>query len=280
VSLDADKSLASYRSHGSGSGSAGSTLGYNTPDTEINILLTTEAKRFYADVTLQGRNKTAGGEAKKQRLELTDLKPVSIAVGTEKEGRSYQLNLVPTVKTVQLAPKPFDTMAKDLYRLKFHSSRIMLNDSRYIGRMMATDAEMFTIEICGVASLEFSLHHLKDAEPWGRLQDGQITFSNPDGTTIEIGNVTNGGDDLLAGGGPYTVWVRWKKPQQTVEEYRAALAGYREQVKNGAEKMGAVDNVADALKLIDQELAREPGPWVTNCSACGPSKSEIVKDGE
>src|SRR3954465_1796072 len=59
VSLDASKSLASYQSHGRGSGSPGSTLGYSTPDTDIKIALSIESNRFYADVILQSRGKEA-----------------------------------------------------------------------------------------------------------------------------------------------------------------------------------------------------------------------------
>ena len=109
----------------------------------------------------------------------------------------------------------------------------MLNDKQYIGRMLASDAEMLWIDICGVAHIEFSLHKLKGAEPWGRLQNGQITIANPDGTTIEIGNVTNGSEDRVVEGGPYTVWVRWEKPTATVEEFRAAMNTQREQLKGG-----------------------------------------------
>ena len=205
---------------------------------------------------------------------------MSLDLGAAKDGRTYQLHLLPTVKLIDLRPKPFTEMAKDLYRLKFHSSRIMLNDDQYIGRMMATDAEKFSMEICGVASLEFSLYQLTDANPWGQLKDGQIKFTHPEGTTIEIGNVTNGAEDLLASGGPYTVWVRWKKPQQTVEEYRAALSELCTEVKSRSEKIGAAGSLADALKIIDLELAREAGPWVTSCGACGVTKGEVVRGGE
>ena len=144
--------------------------------------------------------------------------------------------------------------------------------------MLASDSQVFKIEVCGFASLEFSLRHLKGAEPWGRLQNGQITFSNPDGTSIEIGNVTNGAGDHLVAGGPYTVWVRWKKPQQTVAEYRAALSQYRDQLKDGTTKNGATDTTTGALATIDQELAREPGPWVTECSAYDLPTKEFVDD--
>jgi hypothetical protein len=160
-----------------------------------------------------------------------------------------------------------------LYRLRFHSSRVMLNDKQYIGRMSASDAQVFSLDVIGIASLEFSLRHLKDAKPWGRLQDGRITLTHPDATSIEIGNVTNGSGDRLVDGGPYQVWVRWKAPEHTVDEYRAELVAYRDRVKSG--EIAATDGT---LAAIDKELAREPGPWVIGSGARDPSKDEIVRD--
>jgi hypothetical protein len=274
VSLDASQSLASYRSHGGGSGSPGANLGYYTPDTEVRIQLIIESNRFYADLTIQGRNESDESDAKKERIDLTNLRPTFVDLGADKDGRTYQLNLTPSVTSVRLSPEPFQQAADNLYRLRFHSSRIMLNDKQYIGRMFASDAQIFSVDVCGVASLEFSLLHLKDAEPWGRLQNGQITLNHPDGTSIEIGNVTNGADDRLISGGPYLVWVRWGKPKQTVEEYRAELAAYRDRVKSGDEPA-----TAGTLAILDNSLAREPGPWVTSCGARdNPARDEIVRD--
>src|SRR5258707_10831467 len=229
VSLDAKQSLASYRSGGKGSGTPGAQLGYSTPEVEISIALLLESNHFYADVKTRPHGKVGDDGAKTQRVDLTSLRPSSLDLGTDKNGRVYHLNLTPSVVSVRLKPKSFQEASDELYRLQFHASRIILNDKQYVGRMLASDAQVFRIEMCGVASLEFSLRHLKGAEPWGRLQNGQITLSHPDGTSIEIGNVTNGANDHLVGGGPYTVWVRWKKPQQTIEEYRAALSQYRDQ---------------------------------------------------
>jgi hypothetical protein len=278
VSLDANQSLASYRSGGKGTGTPGARLGYSTPEVEISIALLLESNHFYADVTTRPHGKEGDDGAKTQRVDLTSLRPTSLDLGTDKDGRVYHLNLTPSVVSVRLKPKSFQEASDELYRLQFHASRIILNDKTYVGRMLASDSQVFRIEMCGVASLEFSLRHLKDAEPWGRLQSGQITFSHPDGTSVEIGNVTNGAGDHLVGGGPYTVWVRWKKPQQTVEEYRAALSHYRDQLKSGATKNGMTDTTAKALAVIDQELAREPGPWVTSCGACDLPKKEFVGD--
>jgi hypothetical protein len=199
-------------------------------------------------------------------------------LGTDKDGRVYHLNLTPSVVSVRLKPKSFQEASDELYRLQFHASRIILNDKQYVGRMLASDSQVFRIEMCGVASLEFSLRHLKGAEPWGRLQNGQITLNHPDGTSIEIGNVTNGAGDHLVAGGPYTVWVRWKKPEQTVEEYREALSQYRDQLKSATTENGTTDTTAKALAVIEQELAREPGPWVTSCGAFDLPKKEFVRD--
>jgi len=273
ISLDANQSLASYRPHGGGSGSPGSTLGYSTPVGKITIVPTVESDRFYADVTIRAKNASDAEVGEKQRLELTSLRPTYLALGTDESGRDYQLNLTPSVVAVQLEPLSFQKAAEDLYRLKFHSSRIVLNDKQYIGQMLASNAEVFSIEVCDIASIEFSLHHLKDAEPWGRLQNGQITLIHPDDTSIVIGNVTNGESDQLIDGGPFVVWVRWGKPQQTAEEYRAVMSSYRDQVSSDP-----TIATAGTLAILDRELAREPGPWVISSGARAVRKREIVAD--
>lgn len=273
VSFDASQSLSSFRPHGSGSGSPGATLGYCTPDTDVRILLLVESNRFYADVTIQGRAQSGANDAKKNRFDLTNLRPTFVDLGADQDGRIYQLNLTPSITTQLLNPEPFQLAADDLYRLRFHSSRVMLNDKQYIGRMRASDAIVFSVDVCDVASLEFSLRHLKNAKPWGRLQDGQITLNHPDGTTIEIGNVTNGSDDRLVGNGPYLVWVRWEKPLHTTEEYRAELTAYRDRVKSGD-----IPATAGTLAAIEKELAREPGPWVISSGAREPANAEVVAD--
>lgn len=283
VSLDAKQSLASYTSHGHVDGAPGSKIGCSTPDTTINIALSVESERLVANIELTpdaeaGKDKDAAGKKDtKLRLDLTNLEPTSVDVGS-KDGRTYRLNLVPTVKTVTVKPKPFQEIADDLYTLRFHSSRLMLNDKQFIGRMLASNSQFFSVYISGLADIEFSLRHLKDAEPWGRLSDGNITIANPDGTTIEINNVTNGAQDRVIEGGPYTVWVRWKKPTTTAEEYRAALESQRDQLKAAAAAADLGDTARQALEILEQELKREPGPWVIGCGAGDPPKSEFVND--
>lgn len=272
-SFDAGKSLDSYRGGGELSGGPGSTLGTSTPDKDISILVLVESNRFYADVTITDRHTPEAKTPKKQRFDLTDLRPQVLELGTAKDGRTYHLNLIPSVRTHKVRPRPFSEAADDLYRIKFHQSRIILNDEQYIGRMLATDSLVFSIEVSDIASIEFSLRHLKDAKPWGRLQDGRITIRHPEGTTLEIDSVTNGADDRLVGDGPYQVWVRWNKSQVTGEEYRAQLAAYRDHINSG--EMPATDG---ALAAIEKELARKPGPWVISSGARSPRKNEVVVD--
>jgi hypothetical protein len=275
VSFDASGSLDSYRGGGNLGGSPGSTLGTSTPDSDICIEPHLESNRLYADVTIEQRGTSDNSVAKKQRFDFTSLRPQVLDLGTAKDGRTYHLNLIPTVRKVKVRPKSFREAADDLYRLKFHQSRIILNDEQYVGRMLASDSLVFSMEVSDVASIEFSLLHLKGAQPLGRLQDGRITIRHPDGshpagTTLEIDSVTNGSNDRLVEDGPYEVWVRWNKSQVTGDEYRAQLAAYRDQIKNG-DMFGN----EGALKAIDKELARKPGPWVVSTGAREPQKNEI-----
>jgi hypothetical protein len=270
-SFDASQSLDSYRGGGGLGGSPGSNLGTSTPDSDINIQVSVAANRLYADVTFEDRSKSEKSSPKQQRFDLTTLRPQVLELGTAKDGRTYHLNLIPSVRTHKVRPRPFAEAADDLYRLKFHQSRVILNDEQYIGRMLASDSLVFSMEISDVASIEFSLLRLKDAKPLGRLQDGRITIQHPEGTRLEIDSVTNGADNRLVGDGPYQVWVRWNKSQVTGEEYRAQLAIYRKQIKSGD-----MPGKESALAAIDNELARKPGPWVVSSGAREPAKNEVL----
>jgi hypothetical protein len=276
VSLDAKQSLASYKDEGHVSGTPGATIGNSTPNVEINIELNVQSGRFLADIATTNQKKP--DDKKKQRIDLTNLRPTSIEIETDKNGRTYQLNLVPTIKNASLAAKPFHTVTDGMYGLRFHASRVTLNDKRFIGDMLASDSDYFNMEICGFASIEFSLRHLKDAKPWGTLSNGEIRIANPDGRFLTISNVTNGPADQFMSGGPYTVWVRWNKPQATIDEYRDALKGQREILAKDAPAGVSADTKSIALARIDQELAREPGPWVIGCGAHDLRKTEFIRD--
>jgi hypothetical protein len=71
----------------------------------------------------------------------------------------------------------------------------------------------------------------------GTLENGVITIRHESGTTLQISDVKNGTNQDVLSGGPYRVWVRWKKPSQSIEEYRESLksqsASLRERIKKG-----------------------------------------------
>jgi hypothetical protein len=91
-------------------------------------------------------------------------------------------------------------------------------------------------DIPGLARIEFSLLHLKDAEALGTLEDGVVNIIHQE-TAIRISDVRNGTNGQVLAGGPYRVWVRWNRPTKTIEEYRESLkhqiASLKERVQHG-----------------------------------------------
>jgi hypothetical protein len=58
-------------------------------------------------------------------------------------------------------------------------------------------------DIPGLARIEFSLLHLKNAEASGALEDGVINIIHQD-TAIRISEVRNGTNAQVLAGGPYS----------------------------------------------------------------------------
>ena len=150
------------------------------------------------------------------------LNPRSLEIARDENGRVYRLSLVPRMIE---KPKPRQFQASDLQLeyWSFPSSPVIVNDQDYVGRLAMSNGPIAWCDIPGLAKVEFSLLHLKDALALGTLEKGVINIKHEDGTTLRISDVKNGvnGDEL--GGGPYRVWVRWSKPTQSVAEYRASL---------------------------------------------------------
>ncbi|TWT88607.1 hypothetical protein Mal64_20920 [Pseudobythopirellula maris] len=292
-SLGADRLLDSYRSHGGGSGSPGSSFGISSPiadaSQEIEIKPTHEGGRLYANLTFssEGTQSESGSDkngdkagpddepaVRRQRIDLTDLRPTSIDLGSDSDGRTYRLDLTPQVVEQRITPLSFREVTDKLYKLNFHRSRVVLNDKTLVGRMQVTSTQMTWIQINDLANIEFSLHRIKNAKPWGRLQDGCITITHPDGDEIEIVRVTNGDDSQLIEGGPYRVWVRWKEPAQTYAEMREALTKYRDRLLSGEETAAS----PHTLQLIEQKLTREPGPWLVGSGGSSRRPHDIVEE--
>src|SRR5262249_28613285 len=148
--------------------------------------------------------------------------PRSLEVARDADGRVYKVNLMPHL-TVAPEPRQFKVTDLRLDAWGFPSSPVLVNDHDYIGRLGMSYGNLATCDIAGLAKIEFSLLKLKDSQPWGVLNDGVITITHEDGTTVAISDVKNGSDHNMLQGGPYQVWVRWNKPTYTIDEYRELM---------------------------------------------------------
>ena len=92
-------------------------------------------------------------------------------------------------------------------------------------------------------------------------------------TSLEISGVKNGVHRQVLEGGPYQVWVRWKEPTRTVEEYResarASLARLRDQIKAGEREL-------PQRSLERLERLAESDRWFLSAGIRGVRPDEIV----
>jgi hypothetical protein len=210
-----------------------------------------------------------------QTLDLTDVKPTALRLATDATGRVHQLNLTPSVRVVDRTPQPFDVDKLRLQNWRFPNSPVLVNDATYVGQISCAQSPVAMLGISGVANVEFSLLEMTDAQPWGVLQDGVVTLTHPEEhTTIQISNVSNGGPHALAvPGGPYVVWVRWKAPEFTFEEYLRKMSEIRD-------KLVAERGSAAGLEQLDEQLKREPKAWIYSSGVRGFHEGERVVEGE
>jgi hypothetical protein len=239
-SLQPGEELATYRSYSGGGVGPNGTLGIGVADRQrqfdVSIVAKLKSGRFLAAVTVKPTDEDTLTQGQELDYDLTDLTPRTLEIARDENGRVYRLSLVPRILE---KPKPRQFSASDL-RLEywsFPSSPLILNDQDYIGRLAMSSGPIAWCDIPGLAKIEFSLLHLKDASAIGSLEKGVIHIAHESGTTLRISDVQNGANQEALGGGPYKVWVRWNKPTQSVEEYQESMKVYvaslKERVKNG-----------------------------------------------
>ncbi len=274
VSYLPGKGIEEYDRHGSGMSTIGSTGGFglSIDDVSATVMITSrlEEGRYIVTVDLDPADSRGSLGFEKQDLDLTDLKPVAITLATSKEGRVYQLNLTPSVRVSDNTPKRLDVDQLRLHNWRFPDSPVLVDDSLYVGRINCLSSPVAFMDISGVASVEFSLYQLKDAEPWGVFSNGIVTLIHPQGQTIQISNVSNGAYRAMdLPGGPYRVWVRWSDPTFTVQQHREQMIEMRERIANGEFPNARVD-------YFDKQLARDPSPWIQSSGLRGLRKGERV----
>jgi len=241
LSFRPGETLASYRWTGGGGGvGPGGTLSLGSRDGErrfeVKIVGKLKSQRFIASVSVKPEEDDVRTKAQEIEYDLSDLTPRMLEIARDEDGRIVQLSLVPSIRDV---PQPRQFKAADLHfeNWSFPSSPLILNDQDYLGRLSMSSSPVAFCDIPGLAKIEFSLLHLKDALPLGTLERGVINIQHENGTTLRISDVKNGSNRETLGGGPYRVWVRWLAPSETIEEYRKSLKQHlsklKERVKNG-----------------------------------------------
>jgi hypothetical protein len=239
-SLRPGEESATYRSFGGGGvGANGTTtlgIGDQRRHFDVRIAGKSKAQRFLATVSVKPAKEDTQTKAQEINYDLSDLAPRALEIARDDDGRVYRLSVIPSILE---KPKPMQFKAADLNLeyWSFPSSPIILNDHEYIGLFSMGRAPLAWCDIPGVAKVEFSLLPLKDALPLGTLEKGVINIVHESGTTLRISDVKNGKNQDVLSGGPYRVWVRWKKPSQSIEEYRESLkrqiVSLKERIKSG-----------------------------------------------
>jgi hypothetical protein len=241
--------------------------------TSVEVRPRMDSGKFLVDIDIEPAEikKTLG--FKSQTLDLTDVKPTAVQLAVEETGRVHQLNLTPSVRVTDHTPRPLDVDKLQLQNWRFPDSPVLVNDAMYVGRISCSQSPVAMLGISGVASVEFSLQEMTDWKPWGILEDGIVTLRHPDEhTMIQISNVLNGGPHAMTlPGGPYRVWVRWTEPEYSVEQYRQKMVEVRA-------KIVAERGSSAGLEQLDEQLAREPMPWIYSSGVRGFRTSERVME--
>jgi hypothetical protein len=273
--------INTYRGYGgvSGVGPNGTTfLSATGKDRNFEVRLTGRLKsprQFFVSVKISPERGDTQTKAQETEYDLSGLNPQSLEIVKDDSGRVYKLNLTPRIIEFPTV-KQFKVSDFQLQSWGFPSSPVIVNDQDYIGEMSVSSGPLAWCDIPGLAKVEFSLLHLKDATPTGALKDGVINIRHSDGTTLKISNVKNGAHGEILPGGPYQVWVRWNKPTQTLEEFHEVLKqeieALREKSKTGdylrpeilerLEKMSRSDRaglISFGVHQLDKDDLADPG---------------------
>jgi len=275
TSMNPDVGLTTFKDWGKLSGMKGSTLGTgvrnDSLDFKINIQVASQQGRFVAFVSVVPNEKDKKTKASQQKFDLTDLRAKSYEVARDDEGRVYQISLVPRIVTYPL-PRTFDPRAFHLEEMNFSNSPVILNDKEFLGTVGMGGAAVASIQMPGVGDVEFSLLHLKDAQPQGQLEKGVLTIHH-EKQVLVISNVTNGDRHQILEGGPFQVWVRWKSAASLEDQRRSLLESIAEMKKKAASGKSTLSD--DVLQRI-QELDPENLPRFITSGARSPNPGEVV----
>jgi hypothetical protein len=269
LSMKPQEGLDSYRGYGGGAAAHGATLALAANDErKFSLVVETmiRSKEFIARVVVEPDKADAKTKPMDQEFVLSDLTPQSIEVARGDDGRVYRVQLYPRIEEFP-KPRRLDVDAIRLHEFSFASCPMILNDQTYIGRIAMSSGELASVDVSGLALIEFSLIPFRGAVPAGTLEDGVLDISHESGTSLQIVDVRNGIHRQLLEGGPYQVFVRWSKPSMTDAEYHLHLA---ETIANVKKQIEAGD-LPDGKKLLKRlENAQSSKDVMMFSSRLGP----------
>ena len=218
---------------------------------------------FVARVVVKPDESDTKTKPMNREIVLSDLEPQSIEVARSDDGRVYRVQLIPKVKELT-KPRRFDADALRLDHLGFPGSPVILNDQTYVGRMSMSSGQLASLDLSGLALVEFSLIPFRGAEPAGTLKDGVVEIVHKNGTALRISDVKNGIHPDQLTGGPYQVFVRWSEPSMTDAEYRQyleeAIVRVKKEIESGARQAGK-----DWLERLERAQSSSD-PMMMSCS--------------
>lgn len=272
-SIQPDRVLDSYVSHGSGMASANSTVQLACKDEwrdfSARIQPRLKDDRLLAEVTVTPNPSDTMTPGQTFQADLSTLEPKAVRLARNDDGRAYLLNLMPTVKIVDVTPRRADETAFEFNKWVFQGSVVVVNDRLYVGKMNASGGYRAFVDIADVGKFEFAMLPFRNAQLLGTLKDGQIHIECEDGTTVEIYDVKNGVHEMQLPGGPYGVWVR-RSPSPRVEEYSIPPEGeWIQQVKANFAQKGQTPPSDEELHR-KYEQYKSKGPPTTMAFGIGP----------
>jgi hypothetical protein len=247
--------LDEISTHGSGGVGPNGTLGLGVHRHGRRFQLSVQGigrkGDFFAKVTVTPEKGDEKTEPLVKELDFSNLEPQKVDLAKDEDGRVFRVSLFPRV-IVHPRPKEFTKADLELEKWTFSSSSVILNDQDYLGRLSMGRSPIAWLDIPGLAVVEFSLLPLANAKPEGTLEDGAVAIHHGE-SSIHISDVRNGANGDVLSGGPYQVWVRWKEPSQTVEEYHDAWKKQLENIKERVQK-GELEVPPGTIERMERQV--------------------------
>lgn len=273
VSYMPGDSLGTYREHGRSSAGTGGSVGIGVSFDGANHSVSSTPKQRDGKLLVEVEINIDKKDSSVSEIDLTDLKPETIDLGSGMDGRRYHVTFTPHIQTLDATAKSLTEEVELFSNWQFREAPVIVDDAIYVGRL-GGGGDIANFEISDIGSLEISLREMEGWQPWGTLKDGIVTIIRPDDRTgIEILNAQNGPSNapLTLPGGPYRVWVRWEEAMKSEEVWKFARANRETMINNG------LDPNDVRVSYIDKQLARQPGPWIVNSGFHGRRLSRPVK---